>query len=60
MQLAESTNNKAAIKVLKQVADENSVHVRESLNLLHELVCDTEMFYAHSAKKEEEINKKKM
>jgi hypothetical protein len=60
MLLAESTNNRAAIRVLKEVADENSVHVKESLILLHELVCDTEKFYNHSTTKTEDINNKKM
>jgi rubrerythrin len=36
-QLAESTDNKLAVKVLKEIADEELVHVGEFLRLLHEL-----------------------
>ena len=36
MQLAASTDNKLAVKVLKAVADEERVHVGEFLRLLHE------------------------
>jgi len=37
MQLAESTDNKLAIEVLKDVADEERVHAGEFLRLLKEL-----------------------
>jgi len=37
MQLAESTDNKLAIEVLKDIADEERVHAGEFLRLLHEL-----------------------
>ena len=60
MQLAESTDNKLAVKVLKSVADEERVHVGEFLRLLRELAPDEEKFYARGAKEvEEEIVKMK-
>ena len=60
MQLAESTNNKLAVEVLKEIAEEELVHVGEFLRLLHELAPDEEMFYAKGAKEvEEKIKKKK-
>jgi rubrerythrin len=60
MQLAESTNNKLAVEVLKEIADEELVHVGEFLRLLHELAPDEEKFYAKGAKEvEEKIKKKK-
>jgi len=58
MQLAESTDNKLAIEVLKDIADEERVHVGEFLRLLHELAPDEKKFYAKGAKEvEEEIKK---
>jgi rubrerythrin len=60
MQLAESTNNKLAVEVLKEIADEELAHVGEFLRLLHELAPDEEKFYAKGAKEvEEKIKKKK-
>ena len=60
MQLAESTNNKLAVEVLKEVADEERVHVGEFTRLLHELAPDEKKFYAQGAKEvEEKIKKKK-
>jgi rubrerythrin len=60
MQLAESTDNKLAVKLLKDVADEERVHVGEFLRLLRELAPDEEKFYARGAKEvEEEIKKMK-
>jgi hypothetical protein len=58
MQLAGSTNNKLAVKVLKDVADEERVHVGEFLRLLNELAPDEEKFYAKGAKEVEEMIKK--
>jgi demethoxyubiquinone hydroxylase (CLK1/Coq7/Cat5 family) len=58
MQLAESTDNKLAVKVLKAVADEERVHVGEFLRLLHELAPDEEKFYTKGAKEVEDIIKK--
>jgi len=58
MQLAESTDNKLAIDVLKDIADEERVHAGEFLRLLHELAPDEKKFYAEGAKEvEEEIGK---
>ncbi|HUW40458.1 MAG TPA: ferritin family protein [Rectinemataceae bacterium] len=58
MQLAESTDNKLAIEVLKDIADEERVHAGEFLRLLKELAPDEEKFYAAGAKEvEEEIEK---
>jgi rubrerythrin len=58
MQLAESTDNKLAINVLKDIADEELVHAGEFLRLLHELAPDEKKFYAEGAKEvEEEIDK---
>ena len=58
MQLAESTDNKLAIEVLKDIADEEKVHAGEFLRLLKELDPDEEKFYAEGAKEvEEEIEK---
>ena len=59
-QLAESIDNKLAVKVLKSVADEERVHIGEFLRLLRELAPDEEKFYAKGAKEvEEEIKKMK-
>jgi len=58
MQLAESTNNKLAIDVLTDIADEERVHAGEFLRLLKELAPDEEKFYAEGAEEvEEEIAK---
>ena len=60
MQLAESTDNKLAIKVLKDIANEERVHAGEFLRLLRELAPDEGEFYAEGAKEvEEEIDKLK-
>ena len=60
MQLAESTDNKLAQEVLKDIADEERVHAGEFLRLLKELAPDEEKFYAEGAKEvEEEIEKNK-
>ena len=54
MQLAESTDNKLAIAVLKEIADEEIVHAGEFLRLLHEMAPDEKKFYAKGAKEVEE------
>lgn len=61
MQLAESTDNKLAQDVLKDIADEERVHAGEFLRLLKELAPDEEKFYKEGAKEVEEeiINKRK-
>jgi rubrerythrin len=58
MQLAESTDNKLAIEVLKDIANEERVHAGEFLRLLKELAPDEERFYTKGGKEvEEEIEK---
>jgi rubrerythrin len=58
MQLAESTDNKLAIKVLKDIADEERVHSGEFLRLLYELAPDEKKLYDKGEKEvEEEIKK---
>ena len=58
MQLAESTDNKLAQDVLKDIADEERVHAGEFLRLLKELSPDEEKIYREGAKEvEEKINK---
>ena len=58
MQFAESTDNKLAQEVLKDIADEERVHAGEFLRLLKQLAPDEEKFYAEGAKEvEEEIEK---
>ncbi len=58
MQLAESTDNKLAIEVLKDIANEERVHAGEFLRLLKELDPDEENYYAEGAEEvEEEIEK---
>jgi len=58
-QLAESTCNKLAIEVLKDIADEERVHAGEFLRLLRELAPEEEGFYAQGAKEvETEIGKR--
>ncbi|MCZ0861431.1 MAG: rubrerythrin [Methanocorpusculum sp.] len=59
-QLADSTDNKLAIDVLEDIADEERVHAGEFLRLLHELAPDEEKFYKEGAGEvEEEIAKMK-
>jgi rubrerythrin len=58
MQLAESTDNKHAIMVLKDIADEELVHAGEFLRLLHELAPDEEKLYAKGAKEVVEMIRK--
>ena len=57
MQLAESTDNKLAVGVLKDIADEERVHAGEFLRLLHKLAPDEEAFYVKGAKEVEAIEK---
>jgi rubrerythrin len=60
MELAESTDNKLAAEVLKDIADEERVHAGEFLRLLHELAPDEKKLYAEGAKEvEDEIKKMK-
>lgn len=58
MQLAESTDNKVAIEVLKEIADEERVHAGEFLRLLYEIAPDEKKLYAEGEKEVEAIIKK--
>ena len=58
MQLAESTDNKLAIAVLKDISNEERVHIGEFLRLLRELAPDEDKFYAKGAKEVEELIEK--
>ena len=55
MQLAESTDNKLAIEVLTDIADEERVHAGEFLRLLHELAPDEEKLYAEGSEEVQEM-----
>jgi rubrerythrin len=58
MQLAESTDNKLAVAVLKDIADEEIVHAGEFLRLLYEIAPNEAKLYAEGAAEvEEEIAK---
>jgi rubrerythrin len=57
-QLAESINDKLAIEVLKDIADEERVHAGEFLRLLKHLAPDEEKFYAEGADEVEEEMKR--
>jgi len=60
MQLAESTDNELAIRVLVDIADEERVHAGEFLRLLHELAPDEAKLYAEGADEvQEEIDASK-
>ena len=54
-QLAESTEDALAIKVLKDIANEEIVHAGEFLRLLHELSPEEAGFYEDGAKEVEEM-----
>ena len=58
VQLAESTGNKLAVAVLKDIANEEREHVGEFLRLLSELDPDEEKFYANGTREVEEQIKK--
>lgn len=60
MQLAESTDNELARRVLRDIADEERIHAGEFLRLLKELEPDEERFYQQGAREvEEEVEKLK-
>jgi rubrerythrin len=60
MQVAESTDNKMAGAILRDIADEERVHAGEFLRLLKEITPDEEKFYAEGAREvEEEIERLK-
>lgn len=54
MQLVESTENKLAQEVLKDIADEERVHAGEFLRLLYHLAPDEEEFYKEGFEEVEE------
>jgi rubrerythrin len=54
MQLAESTDHKLTIQVLRDIADEEIVHAGELLRLLYELAPQEAKLYAQGAKEVEE------
>ena len=58
VQLAESTDNKLAVAVLKDISDEERVHVGEFLRLLRELAPDEEKLYAKGADEVEKMIEK--
>jgi rubrerythrin len=51
VQLAESTDNKLAVDVLKDIADEERVHAGELLRLLRELAPDEYKLCSQGLKK---------
>jgi len=53
VQLAESTDNKLVIAVLRDIANEERVHAGEFLRLLRNLAPEEEKFYAEGAKEVE-------
>ena len=55
MQLAESTDDKLAQEVLKDIADEERVHAGEFLRLLKKLAPDEEKFYEEGAEEVQEM-----
>jgi len=55
MQVAESTDDKLAAEVLKDISDEERVHAGEFLRLLKNLAPDEEKFYAEGAEEVEEM-----
>ncbi len=55
MQLAESTDNKLAQVVLKDISEEELVHAGEFLRLLKELSPEEEGFYRKGAQEVEEL-----
>ncbi len=60
MQLADSVDDKVAIEVLKDIADEERVHAGEFLRLLEELAPEERKYYEEGAEEvEEEIEKAK-
>ena len=58
MQLAESTDNKLAITVLEDIANEELVHAGEFLRLLRELAPEEEGLYAKGEKEVKDMMKK--
>ena len=55
MQLAESTDNKLVVEVLKDIADEERVHAGEFLRVLHELAPDEQKLYDEGSEEVQEM-----
>lgn len=55
MQIAEASDDKLVVDVMKDVADEERVHAGEFLRLLRYLAPDEEKFYAEGTEEVEEI-----
>lgn len=55
MQLAESIDDKLAIEVLKDIADEERVHAGEFLKLLHHLAPDEQKLYDEGVQEVDEM-----
>jgi len=55
MQIAASTDNMLAARVLRDVADEERVHAGEFLRVLHELAPEEARFYDEGAEEVEEM-----
>jgi len=55
MQLAESTDNKAAKTVLFDIADEERVHAGEFMRLLHHLAPDEQKMYDEGYREVDEL-----
>lgn len=55
MQLAESTDNKLVVEVLKDIADEERVHAGEFLRVLHELAPDEQKLYDKGSEEVQEM-----
>lgn len=58
VQLAESTDDKLAQEVLKDIADEERVHAGEFLRLLKQLSPDEDKFYDEGAEEVQELIEK--
>lgn len=57
MQLADSVDDELAVRVLRDIADEERVHAGEFLRLLRHLAPDEEKFYSEGSKEVEEMMK---
>ena len=55
MQMAESTDNKLVVAVLKDIADEERVHAGEFLRVLHELAPDEQKLYDEGSEEVQEM-----
>ena len=55
MQLAESTDNKLAVEILKDIADEERVHAGEFLRVLHELAPNEQKLYDEGSQEVQEM-----